>query len=135
MTIRYLGSALLVAGALCWAFFATLIKPYTERLSGIDVGAYSQAGGALFVAAVGMPSILATDWASVPGPVWAAIVYSGIGSARRRESDLVLRRLQTSGRRACRCSAICNRSSRSPLRGSCSAKYRRYGKAWAPAAS
>ena len=28
----FLGSALLVAGALCWAFFATLIKPYTERL-------------------------------------------------------------------------------------------------------
>ena len=34
-----LGSALIVAGSLFWAFFAILIKPYTERLSGIDVGA------------------------------------------------------------------------------------------------
>jgi len=75
-----LGSSLLVAGALCWALFATLIKPYTERLSGINVGAYSQAGGAFFVAAVGMPSIIATDWTSVGAPVWAAIVYSGIGA-------------------------------------------------------
>jgi len=75
-----LGSSLLVAGALCWAFFATLIKPYTERLSGINVGAYSQAGGALFVAAVGIPSIVATNWAAVPLPVWSAIVYSGIGA-------------------------------------------------------
>jgi drug/metabolite transporter (DMT)-like permease len=75
-----LGSAFIVAGSLCWAFFAILIKPYTERLSGIDVGAYSLAGGALFVTLVGIPSIVATDWASVTLPVWTAIVYSGIGA-------------------------------------------------------
>jgi drug/metabolite transporter (DMT)-like permease len=74
------GSSLLVAGSLCWAFFATLIKPYTERLSGINVGAYSQAGGGVFVALVGIPSIIATNWAAVPAPVWGAIVYSGIGA-------------------------------------------------------
>ena len=75
-----LGSSLLVAGSLFWAFFATLIKPYTERMSGINVGGYSQAGGALFVTVVGIPSIVTTNWAAVPGPVWAAIVYSGIGA-------------------------------------------------------
>jgi len=75
-----LGSALIVAGSLFWAFFAILIKPYTERLSGIDVGAYSLLGGALFVSAIGLPSMLATDWRAVSLPVWAAIVYSGIGA-------------------------------------------------------
>lgn len=75
-----LGSSLLVAGSLCWAFFATLIKPYTERMSGINVGAYSQAGGAVIVALVGIPSIVATNWGAVPAPIWAAIVYSGIGA-------------------------------------------------------
>lgn len=75
-----LGSALIVAGSLCWAFFAILIKPYTERLSGINVGAYSLAGGALFVTAIGMPSMLATDWGGVTPVVWAAMVYSGIGA-------------------------------------------------------
>jgi drug/metabolite transporter (DMT)-like permease len=75
-----LGSALIVAGSLCWAFFAILIKPYTERLSGINVGAYSLLGGALFVTVIGIPSIVATDWASVSPPVWSAIVYSGIGA-------------------------------------------------------
>ena len=75
-----LGSALIVAGSLCWAFFAILIKPYTERLSGIDVGAYSLLGGALFVTVIGMPSILATDWRAISLPVWSAIVYSGIGA-------------------------------------------------------
>jgi len=74
------GSAFIVAGSLCWAFFAILIKPYTERLSGIDVGAYSLAGGAVFVTLVGIPSIVATDWGSVAPPVWGAIVYSGIGA-------------------------------------------------------
>jgi drug/metabolite transporter (DMT)-like permease len=75
-----LGSALIVAGSLFWAFFAILIKPYTERLSGIDVGAYSLAGGAVFVTLIGLPSILATDWQAVSLPVWSAIVYSGIGA-------------------------------------------------------
>jgi len=75
-----LGSALLLAGSVCWAFFATLIKPYTERFSGINVAAYSQAGGAVFVALVGIPSILATNWTQLPVAVWAAIVYSGIGA-------------------------------------------------------
>lgn len=75
-----LGSALIVAGALCWAFFAIFIKPYTERLSGIDVGAYSLAGGALFVTLIGLPSIIATDWRTVSLPVWGAIVYSGLGA-------------------------------------------------------
>ena len=75
-----IGSAFIVAGSLCWAFFAILIKPYTERLSGIDVGAYSLAGGALFVTLVGIPSIVATDWRAVTTPVWGAIVYSGIGA-------------------------------------------------------
>ena len=75
-----LGSTLIVAGSLCWAFFAILIKPYTERLSGIDVGAYSLAGGAVFVTLVGIPSIVGTDWHSVTLPVWSAVVYSGIGA-------------------------------------------------------
>ena len=75
-----LGSALIVAGSLCWAFFAILIKPYTERLSGIHVGAYSLLGGAIFVTVVGIPSIIATDWSGVSLPVWGAIVYSGVGA-------------------------------------------------------
>ena len=75
-----LGSSLIVAGSLCWAFFAILIKPYTERLSGINVGAYSLLGGALFVTVIGIPSIATTDWRSVSFPVWSAIVYSGIGA-------------------------------------------------------
>lgn len=75
-----LGSGLILAGSLCWAFFAILIKPYTERLSGIDVGAYSLLGGAIFVTLIGIPSIITTDWSTVSTPVWAAIVYSGIGA-------------------------------------------------------
>ena len=89
-----LGSSLLVAGSLCWAFFATLIKPYTERLSGINVGAYSQAGGALFVTAVGIPSIVATNWAACPGAGVGRDRLQRHRRARGRESDLVLRSLQ-----------------------------------------
>jgi hypothetical protein len=41
-----LGSSLIVAGRSAGRSLRSLIKPYTERMSGIDVGAYSQAGGA-----------------------------------------------------------------------------------------
>ena len=75
-----LGSALIVAGSICWAFFAILIKPYTERLSGINVGAYSLAGGAVFVTVVGMPQLLSMSWSTVPFTVWTAIIYSGVGA-------------------------------------------------------
>src|SRR5687768_136209 len=75
-----LGSALIVGGSLCWAFFAILVKPYTERLSGINVAAYTLVGGALFVTLIGIPSIVTTDWGAVSLPVWSAVVYSGIGA-------------------------------------------------------
>lgn len=75
-----LGSALIVAASIFWAFFAVLIKPYTERVSGINVGAYSLLGGAVFVTAIGIPSMFAMDWGSVSLPVWGAVVYSGIGA-------------------------------------------------------
>ena len=75
-----LGSALIVAGSVFWAFFAILIKPYTERLSGINVGAYSLAGGAVFVTLIGIPQLVATEWSTVPFTVWTAIIYSGIGA-------------------------------------------------------
>src|SRR5690348_7616367 len=75
-----LGSFLLLAGSVFWALFATLIKRFTDRMSVINVGAYSQAGDALFVTVVGLPSIVTTDWTVVPAPVWAAIIYSGIGA-------------------------------------------------------
>jgi drug/metabolite transporter (DMT)-like permease len=110
-----LGSSLIVAGSLCWAFFAILIKPYTERLSGINVGAYSLAGGAVFVTVIGIPQILATEWSAVPFSVWTAIIYSITVSARL-------------GRHVCPCSAIFNHSLRSASPGSHSVKCPRFGR-------
>ena len=73
-----LGSALIVAGSLCWAFFAVLVKPYTQRVSAVQVGAATVAGGAAFVVAAGVPSLLATQWSAISGDVWWAIIYSGL---------------------------------------------------------
>ncbi len=89
-----LGSLLLVAGSLCWAFFATLIKRYTERMSGINVGAL-QPGRRCIIRNGGRPSEHRRD--ELDRRVGAGVGRDRLQRHRRargRESDLVLRSLQ-----------------------------------------
>jgi drug/metabolite transporter (DMT)-like permease len=72
-----LGVGLLLAGALSWALFSILIKPYAERVSSVHWGALTLAGGALVVGIAGLPDVIATPWRSAGLPLAAAIVYSG----------------------------------------------------------
>jgi drug/metabolite transporter (DMT)-like permease len=75
-----LGIALLLAGALSWALFSVLIKPYTERVSSTQLGAITIAGGALLVAIIGAPALLAVPWTHASAGVLGAICYSGVGA-------------------------------------------------------
>jgi drug/metabolite transporter (DMT)-like permease len=73
-----LGNGLVLAGSLCWAVFTVLLKPYTERVDGVQVSAATMTGGALVLLAVASPSIAAADWSAARPSAWAAIVYSGL---------------------------------------------------------
>src|SRR5919205_197531 len=75
-----LGNLLVLAGAICWSVFTVLLKPYTHRLSLPNISALTMVGGAVPLALVSAPAILATDWRAVAPLTWAAIVYSGIGA-------------------------------------------------------
>jgi drug/metabolite transporter (DMT)-like permease len=74
------GSLLLLGAALCWAFYAVLLKRYTERVHPLQMSAWTMAGGVLLLGAFATPAWLATEWRAVPLAGWGAVVYSGIGA-------------------------------------------------------
>ena len=75
-----LGNSLVLAAAFCWSLYTVLSRPYTARVDGIQLSAYTLLGGAVPIVLIGLPSILATPWRDVGAPAWGAIAYSGVGS-------------------------------------------------------
>ena len=75
-----LGSTLVFASAVSWAFFSVMVQPLTRRVPGLQVGAYTMLGGALVSFLVAVPSIATVSWGGVPPAVWGAIAYSTIGA-------------------------------------------------------
>ena len=70
------GNALCLAGAVCWAFFVVLLKPYTERLNSWQVLSTTMIGGAIPLLALGAPQIAAVHWTALPATAYAALAYS-----------------------------------------------------------
>lgn len=74
-----LGDALILGGALCWAFYTVLLRPYMHDVDGVKLSAITMVGGALALMLSGWPAVLATDWAGAPTMAYVALVYSGLG--------------------------------------------------------
>lgn len=73
-----LGNLLVLAGCLCWSIFSVMLKPYTERVSGIQISALTMVGGAVPLLAISAGAIASADWRALPSGGWAALFYSGI---------------------------------------------------------
>jgi drug/metabolite transporter (DMT)-like permease len=73
-----LGNGLVLVGSLCWAVFSVLLKPFTDRVDGVQLSAATMVGGAVALLVVASPSVAAADWTAVGPSAWGAIVYSGI---------------------------------------------------------
>jgi drug/metabolite transporter (DMT)-like permease len=72
------GNMLVLAACFCWALYTVLLKPYTERVSGISLSALTMVGGAIPLVAVSMPQIASTAWTALPASAWGALLYSGL---------------------------------------------------------
>ena len=72
------GNLLILAGALAWAAFTVMLKPYTHRVHGIQLSAITMVGGAIPLMLYSAPQIARTDWLQISGPAWGAIAYSGL---------------------------------------------------------
>ena len=75
-----LGSTLVFASAVSWAFFSVWVQPLTTRVHGIQVGAYTMLGGGIVSLLVSIPSLPTVDWLNVNAGVWWAMAYSTIGA-------------------------------------------------------
>jgi len=72
------GNLLVLAACFCWALYTVLLKPYTERVSGVSLSALTMVGGAIPLVAVSMRHVAATPWMSLPASGWGALPYSGL---------------------------------------------------------
>lgn len=75
-----LGIALILTSSLCWAFYTYGLRPLSHRVDGIQIAAWTLFGGVLPIIVMGIPSLLALDFASVPPKAWGALAYSGLGA-------------------------------------------------------
>jgi drug/metabolite transporter (DMT)-like permease len=72
------GDLLVLAGSLAWAVYSVLLKPYTERVSGLQLSALTMSGGAIVLLGVASPAIVHAQWGSLRPIGWSALVYSGV---------------------------------------------------------
>lgn len=75
-----LGGLLVLAAAMSWAYYSVLVKPYSERVAGLQMGAYTMLGGGVVTLVLGIPALLLTPWATVPAGVYGAVGYSTVGA-------------------------------------------------------
>ena len=75
-----IGDLLVLGAVVCWSFYAHLVRPYAQRVEGIQVATWSLVGGTAPILIAGMPSILRVNWPTVAPLTWSAMLYSGIGS-------------------------------------------------------
>jgi drug/metabolite transporter (DMT)-like permease len=75
-----LGDFLILCGALCWAFYTILLKPYMQDIDGVKLSALTMVGGALSLDLYAWRSVLDTPWAAAPPAAWGAMAFSGFGA-------------------------------------------------------
>ena len=71
-----IGDLLILAAAVCWAFYTVGSKSLLGRLGPLRFSAYTMALGSLFYIPFGIPSLLRVQLEQVPWTAWLGTVYS-----------------------------------------------------------
>jgi drug/metabolite transporter (DMT)-like permease len=74
------GDLLILCGALCWAIYTVLLKPYMNDVDGVKLSALTMVGGALALDLFASRAVVATDWAAAPPAAYGALLFSGLGA-------------------------------------------------------
>jgi len=74
------GALILLAGSMSWAFYAVLLKPFTQRVHPIHLSAFTLLGGVGVLVGLGAPALLALDPRTVPTAGWGAVAYAGLAA-------------------------------------------------------
>lgn len=74
------GDLLILTSVLCWSFYTHLVRPFTQRIDGLQIAAWTLVGGTIPVLLLAAPAMIRTDWGAVNALTWGAVCYSGIAS-------------------------------------------------------
>ncbi len=72
------GTLFVLAASLTWSCYAVLLKPYTRRVDGVQLAAWTAAGGALTLGVSSLPAVARGALGALPPAGWAAMLYSGV---------------------------------------------------------
>jgi drug/metabolite transporter (DMT)-like permease len=72
------GNLLSVLAAIIWAVYVVLQARYVNDVEDTAIAALTLTGGAIPLLLFGLPSMLATKWAALPGDVWLGILWGGV---------------------------------------------------------
>lgn len=75
-----LGAMILLAGSTSWAFYAVLLRPFTQRVHPIHLSACTLLGGVGVLVGLGASSLSTLDLDVVPAAGWGAVAYAGIAA-------------------------------------------------------
>lgn len=76
----WLGSMYLAMAVVSWAVYATLLRPLTQRVNGLQLTLLTLAGGLVPLLLLTGRDLLATDWVTLTWHTWAAMAYAGLGA-------------------------------------------------------
>ncbi|MBV6521344.1 MAG: hypothetical protein MNPFHGCM_01478 [Gemmatimonadaceae bacterium] len=79
-TDSLLGAALVLAGALSWATYSILIRPYAHRIPPLQMGGYTMLGGALIAVTCALPMLRQVHWSDATSRVWIGLLYSALAA-------------------------------------------------------
>lgn len=73
-----IGDLMILVAVVAWAFYTTLLLPFTKRVDALRLAAWTLLGGVLPLVAIASPALLRTDWTAIAPLTWAAVAYSGL---------------------------------------------------------
>jgi len=76
----WIGSVYLALAVVTWAVYATLLRPLTQRVNGLQLTLITLAGGLVPLVAMTAPDLLRTEWFTLSWRTWTAMAYSGLGA-------------------------------------------------------
>lgn len=75
-----IGVALVLGGALSWASYSILIRPYAHRIPPLQMGGWTMFGGALVAVVAAAPMLDQAQWSAVSPRVVVGVLYSAFGA-------------------------------------------------------
>jgi drug/metabolite transporter (DMT)-like permease len=76
----WVGNVYLAMAVSTWAIYATLLRPLTQRINGLQLTLITLAGGLVPLLLLTGRDVMAAEWAALTWRTWAAMAYSGLGA-------------------------------------------------------